>query len=64
MQVIKYIYIYKLERRFILITESHAARIENVAPKYKGKKTSGFSRIVPVKYRDGDNAKMVLLELV
>lgn len=35
-----------------------------VAPKYKGKKTSGFTRIIPVKYRDGDSAKLVCLELV
>ena len=32
--------------------------------KYKGEKTSGFTRITPIKYRDGDNAKLVLLELV
>jgi large subunit ribosomal protein L17 len=36
----------------------------NVAPKFKGEKTSGFTRITPIKYRDWDNAKLVLLELV
>ncbi len=37
---------------------------ENIAPNYKGKKTSGFTRIIPVKYRDGDRAKLVALELI
>lgn len=36
----------------------------HIAPKYKGQKTSGFTRITPIKYRDGDNAKLVALELV
>ncbi|MDD3303285.1 MAG: L17 family ribosomal protein, partial [Candidatus Gracilibacteria bacterium] len=36
---------------------------KNVAPKFKGR-TCGFTRITPIKYRDGDNAKLVLLELV
>lgn len=44
--------------------ESSKELFQNVAPKYKGKKTSGFTRMTPVKYRDGDNAKVVALELV
>lgn len=42
--------------------ESSIALFEHVAPKYKGK-TSGFTRITPIKYRMGDNAKLVKLEL-
>ncbi len=34
-----------------------------VAPKFKGL-TSGFTRITPIKYRDGDSAKVVKIELV
>ncbi len=44
--------------------ESSLELFKNVAPKYKGKQTSGFTRITPIKYRDGDNAKLVLIELV
>lgn len=48
-----------------LFTEEASKELfSNVAPKYKDKKSSGFTRIVPIKYRDGDNAKLVLLELV
>lgn len=48
-----------------LFTEAASKELfQNVAPKYKGKKTSGFTKIVPVKYRDGDNAKIVSLSLV
>lgn len=36
----------------------------HIAPKYKGKQSSGFTRITPIKYRDGDNAKLVSLELI
>ncbi len=43
--------------------EASLELFNNVAPKFKGK-TSGFTRITPIKYRDGDNAKVVLLELV
>lgn len=43
--------------------ESSFELFKNVAPKFKGR-TSGFTRITPIKYRDGDNAKVVLLELV
>jgi ribosomal protein L17 len=44
--------------------EASLELFKNVAPKYKGEKTSGFTRIIPIKYRDGDNAKLVKLELV
>lgn len=50
--------------QYLFTEESSKELFTNVAPKYKGKKTSGFTRIVPIKYRDGDNAKLVLLELV
>ena len=49
---------------YLFTKESSLELFQNVAPKYKGKKTSGFTRITPIKYRDGDNAKIVLLELV
>jgi len=44
--------------------EASLELFKNVAPKYKGERTSGFTRIIPIKYRDGDNAKLVKLELV
>lgn len=49
---------------YLFTKDASLELFKNVAPKYKGKKTSGFTRIVPIKYRDGDNAKLVLLELV
>jgi len=49
---------------YLFTKESSLELFKNVAPKYKGKKTSGFTRITPIKYRDWDNAKLVLLELV
>lgn len=49
---------------FLFTKESSLELFQNVAPKYKGQKTSGFTRITPIKYRDGDNAKLVLLELI
>lgn len=36
---------------------------DRVAPKFVGK-SSGFTRIIPVKYRDGDNATLVKIELI
>jgi large subunit ribosomal protein L17 len=48
---------------YIYTKESSVELFKNIAPKCKGK-TSGFTRITPIKYRDGDNAKVVLLELV
>jgi len=50
--------------QYLFTKESSLELFKNIAPKYKGTKTSGFTRIVPIKYRDGDNAKLVLLELV
>ncbi len=50
--------------QYLFTEESSRELFTNIAPQYKGKKTSGFTRTVPVKYRDGDNAKMVVLELV
>ncbi len=49
---------------YLFTKESSQELFENVATKYKWKKTSGFTRITPIKYRDGDNAKLVLLELI
>ena len=50
--------------QYLFTEESSKELFQNVAPKYKDKKTSGFTRITPIKYRDGDNAKLVALELV
>jgi len=49
---------------YLYTKDSSLELFKNVAPKYKGKKASGFTRIVPIKYRDGDSAKLVILELV
>jgi len=49
---------------YLFTEEASKELFKNVAPKYKGAKTSGFTKIVPVKYRDGDNAKLVALRLV
>jgi large subunit ribosomal protein L17 len=50
--------------QYLFTEESSKELFQHVAPKYKDTKTSGFTRIVPIKYRDGDNAKLVLLELI
>ena len=50
--------------QYLFTEESSKELFATVAPKYKDVKTSGFTRIVPIKYRDGDNAKLVLLELI
>ena len=50
--------------QYLFTKDSSLELFKNVAPKYKENKTSGFTRITPIKYRDGDNAKLVLLELV
>jgi large subunit ribosomal protein L17 len=50
--------------RYLFTKESSLELFKNIAPKYMWKKTSWFTRIVPIKYRDWDNAKIVLLELV
>ena len=54
----------RFANKIIYTKESSLELFKNVAPKYKGEKTSGFTRITPIKYRDGDNAKLVILELV
>jgi len=50
--------------QFVYTKESSLELFKNIAPKYKSNKTSGFTRILPIKYRDWDNAKLVLLELI
>ena len=50
-------------KTYVYTKESSVELFKNVAPKYKGK-SCGFTRITPIKYRDWDNAKIVLLELV
>lgn len=48
----------------ILFTKQAGIELLNhIAPQYKGL-MSGFTRITPIKYRDGDSAKVVKLELV
>ena len=44
--------------------EASLELFKNVAPKFKWNKTSGFTRAIAIKFRDGDNAKIVKLELV
>lgn len=51
-------------KQYLYTKESSLELFKNVAPKFKGEKTSGFTRITPIKLRDWDNAKIVLLELV
>ena len=50
--------------QYLYTKESSLELFKNVAPKYKWERTSGFTRMTPVKYRDWDSAKVVLLELV
>ncbi len=54
----------RIANAVIYTKESSLELFKNVAPKYKWDKTSGFTRITPIKYRDGDNAKLVKLELI
>lgn len=49
--------------RFLFTKESSLELFNNVAPKYTDKKC-WITRITPVKYRDGDCAKLVKIELV
>ena len=51
-------------KQYLYTKNSSIELFTNVAPKYKGDKTSGFTRITPIKYRDWDWAKLVMLELV
>jgi|GEM_PF-267343 len=48
---------------YLFTKESSLELFERVAPKCKGK-TSGFTRITPIKYRTGDSAKLVKIELI
>lgn len=58
MNAIRYVMTY-------VFTETASKELfQHIAPKYKGKQSSGFTRITPIKYRDGDNAKLVSLELI
>ena len=50
--------------KYLYTKEASLELFKNVAPKYKGNKTSGFTRAIAIKQRDGDNAKIVKLELV
>ena len=50
--------------KYLYTKEASLELFKNVAPKYKGNKTSGFTRATTIKYRDGDAAKLVKLELV
>lgn len=47
----------------ILFTKESSLNLFKHAANLKGRK-SGFSRITPIKYRDGDAAKLVKIELV
>lgn len=50
--------------QYIYTKESSKELFDHVAPKYKWERTSWFTRMTPIKYRDWDNAKLVLLELL
>lgn len=49
---------------YLFTKEASLELFKNVAPKYKGSKTSGFTRATAINQRDGDNAKIVKLELI
>lgn len=49
--------------RFVFTKESSVELFTNIAPKYK-ERTSGITTITPIKYRAGDNAKLVKIQLV
>lgn len=51
------------EAMSILYTEASSKELFSVAEK-SGERNSGFTRITPIKYRDGDSAKLVQIELV
>jgi large subunit ribosomal protein L17 len=50
--------------KYLYTKEASKELFKNIAPKYKWNKTSGFTRITTIKFRDGDNAKVVKLELI
>lgn len=49
---------------YVFTKESSYELFKNIAPKFKEQKTSWFTRITPIKYRDWDSAKLVLLEIL
>lgn len=54
----------RVAMQYLFTKESSRELFTNVAPKFKGTQTSWFTRISPIKYRDWDCAKLVLLELI
>lgn len=50
--------------KYLFTKEASIELFKNVAPKYKGNKTSGFTRATAICHRDWDSAKIVKLELV
>lgn len=50
--------------QYLYTKESSVELFNNIAPKFKGTRTSWFTRITPIKYRDWDNAKLVVLEIL
>lgn len=48
---------------YVFTKESSVELFKNIAPKYKERK-SGMTTITPIKYRAGDNAKLVKIQLV
>ncbi len=50
--------------QYLYTKESSLELFNNIAPKFKWNKNSWFTRATPIKYRDWDNAKLVLLELL
>ncbi len=50
--------------KYVYTKEASLELFNHIAPQYKDNKKSGFTRMTPIKLRDGDNAKIVKLELV
>ena len=50
--------------RYLFTKEASFELFKNIAPIYKEKRTSGFTRSIAISQRDGDNAKIVKLELI
>jgi large subunit ribosomal protein L17 len=46
-----------------LFTKEASVSLLSLAQNYKDTK-GGYTRIIPIKYRDGDSAKLVKIELV
>ncbi len=47
----------------LLFTKEAGVSLMTLAQNYKDK-SGGYTRITPIKYRDGDSAKLVKIELV